>query len=686
MKNKLYRTASLAIVSFLTIVLQVSSICAGFEPIQYDAGKARVFQVMYQGPGGIEDVNRKTLYAENKNLAFDLNLLEISARFGCKTQMGQGFIAKTLAKPVSPLDKNNTIKHRQEMIQLFIDHPELQEKFESLIQQAIEHEAVLMIFMQKRFVMDFDGNPIKIVQQFMRRNLFFQLFEQGSKAIDLGSTAMNMSAATIDLSSQGIDKALDKTIGTNLDIVSNIPLINNEIKDRSQLFQKNFEPLRTSGGVVLDSARKGYSSLSNLVYDNLLVSGLLATGSAFLAKKVSSQNLKKISFPAQALLAGSLLLATTQIPGMWDLGKASHAAFWAAYTTAYGAYSLYSHYVEALDIRESLYAINRLIHIAKEIEEISHEYNIENQFKLSSIRSQEGVSLLEELEHDRYQEKDSNFFLTPLVHSFVFDVYENDINLAPMYASIAEIDAYLAIARKMTQLENSDHKLSFVQFLDDAQPKIEAKDFWNMLVTKGDVVTNNISEGRNIILTGSNEGGKTTAIRAILQNIVLAQTFGIAAASQFSLTQFDVIHSYLNVSDDILQGKSRFASELKQAQDILTRIKALQPTEKFFFAFDELFTGTNGEDGAECAYRFIDNVASYKGIQFIYATHFNKLKTIGSTNPACANYKIEPPLRDKKGAFIRDDKGQLIYPYKLSPGANDVNVAMDRAKDAGIFA
>jgi DNA mismatch repair ATPase MutS len=238
----------------------------------------------------------------------------------------------------------------------------------------------------------------------------------------------------------------------------------------------------------------------------------------------------------------------------------------------------------------------------------------------------------------------------------------------------------------MTELQNKDYKLCFVQFLDVQKPTIHAKDFWNMLVTKNDVVVNDIFEDRNIILTGSNEGGKTTAIRAILQNIVLAQTFGIAAATTFDITQFDMIHSYLNISDDILAGKSRFASELKQAQDILTEIKALAPHEKFFFAFDELFTGTNGEDGAECAYRFIDNVASYSGIQFIYATHFNRLKLIGAANPACANYKIEPPLRDTRGVFIRDDKGQLIYPYKLSPGANDVNVAMDRAQDAGIFA
>lgn len=642
MKNKLRATIHLRLLSLFAILLQVGFIGANFDALTTNRGGSRVFEVMYKGPGGIADINRKTRFAETKNLNFDLNLSEISARFGCLTKMGQVFIAYTLAKPISPLDTNDTIKKRQQLIQLFMDHPELQEKFENLLQQAVEHEAVVMKFLEKRFVMDAHGNPIKTVQQFMKRNLFIQLFEQGSLAAN--------------------------------------------ILDAPDTLQKQFPPVRESGGLALESVNKGMISLSNLVTENLFTAGLATTGSVYLASKTSDESWRKISLPAQALLAGTLLLATTQIPGMWDFGKSSRTLLWTAWSTIVGGYTLYSHYVEALEIRNSLYALNRLIHTAKEIEDVCRQHNIEHQFALSSIRSHDGLDLLEELQHDRYTNIDSAFFLTPLVHSFLFEVYERDMNLAPVYASIAEMDAYIAIARKMKQLQSEDNKLSFAQFLDSSKPMIRAQGFWNMLVSMGNVVTNNISEGRNIILTGSNEGGKTTAIRAILQNIVLAQTFGIAAASQFSLTQFDVINSYLNVSDDILNGKSRFASELQQAKDILHRIQALQPTEKFFFAFDELFTGTNGEDGAETAYRFIDNIASYKGIQFIYATHFNKLKTIGANNPACANYKIEPPLRNAQGQFIRDDRGQLIYPYKLSPGANDVNVAMDRARDAGIFA
>ncbi len=623
MKNKFYMQKHVRILSLLTIFFQISLIYSGFEPAQYDAGKARVFQVMYQGPGGIEDANRKTLFSETKNLTFDLNLSEISTRFGCKTLMGQGFIMQTLSKPVSPLDKNNTIKNRRNLIQLLINHPELQEKFEVLIQQAVEYESVIMKFMQGRFVMNSSDDPITFLQNLYGRSILAQ-------GLNLWFSGVTVSKGLVGGPTYLWDSAVENY---NQGVV---------IKDHitSVLNDKNITNPEAAKSLL------AWSVMGSGIFMKDVILSTLGIGDA-------ADN------------------AVTRSLRVWQFALASKG--------------LYDHYIKALSIRESLYAINRLIDISQQIETVCREYDIDHQFKLSSIRSQQGKKLLEGLQQDRYQEKDSKLFITPLVHTFIYDVYENDINLAPVYASIAEMDAYLAIAKKMTELQDTNHTFSFVQFLDDAKPKINAQGFWNVLVSKGNVVTNNISENRNIILTGANEGGKTTAIRAILQNIVLAQTFGIAAASEFALTQFDVIHSYLNVSDDILNGKSRFASELKQAQDILNRIKILKPTDKFFFAFDELFTGTNGEDGAECAYRFIDNVASYKGIQFIYATHFNKLKTIGTRNPACANYKIEPPLRDEKGQFIRDNEGQLVYPYKLSPGANNVNVAMDRAKDAGIF-
>ncbi len=583
---------------------------------------SRMAHVMYKGYGGIESVNHKIKFVDTKNLGFDLNIPEVSKRFGCKTKMGQDFIAFYLNKPISSKDLHNTIAHRQYMIKELLQNPDLLSKLQSLIDSANEHESTVIDFMAKRFVMnhkEFTENPFKFIYNFMGQSTLWQTYSLWLSATTLINPIYEKGAIVTDAFSGYVQ-----------------PFIAGE---------KTFSPLGE-----MKSWYNKTTDFSHFDTASFVTNSLMATFNLGSPGKTAVTNTREV----------------------WGIVLA--------------IMSLYDHYTDAVEKRNALYSLSQLINIAQDIEELCRNYKIQHQFKVSAIQSHKGKEVLQALSHSRYQDKTSSMFLTTAVKTLIYDVYEYDNVFAPVYASIAEIDAYVAIAQKMMQLQHENHHLTFVEFLNGDQPTIHAREFWNMLVPDDKVVTNDIYEHRNIILTGSNEGGKTTAIRAILQNIVLAQTFGIAAATEFKLTQFDSIYSFLNISDDILQGKSRFASELKQAQDILQKIKNLYQGEKFFFAFDELFTGTNGEDGAQCAYEFINNVASFKGIQFIYATHFNILKTIGAKNSACANYKIEPPLRNALGQFIRDAKGQLIYPYKLSPGANDVNVAMDRARDAGIFA
>ena len=110
---------------------------------------------------------------------------------------------------------------------------------------------------------------------------------------------------------------------------------------------------------------------------------------------------------------------------------------------------------------------------------------------------------------------------------------------------------------------------------------------------------------------------------------------------------------------------------------MLQRIKALNSDQKFFFALDELFTGTIAEDGEACAYEFVKRIAAFDGVLFIYATHFEKLKELGKDNDFCKNYKVDAPTKDANGA--------LVYPFTLSEGANESRVALDIARQAKLF-
>lgn len=341
---------------------------------------------------------------------------------------------------------------------------------------------------------------------------------------------------------------------------------------------------------------------------------------------------------------------------------------------SFQSYTLIDDYKKAAEKRYKIHALNKLVAVVHELELLCAEYGIVQQFNSHAMKSEATESLVRGIKRSRYAHKNTKVFLSPLVHSFIYTLYENDKQLAGIFSALGELDYLNAIATALIESKERVNTFSFVHFVQQSKPAIVLEKFWNLLIPNP--VVNNFDERCNVILTGPNAGGKTSSIKAVLQAIILAQTFGIAPAARASLTPFAVIHSYLNISDDLLKGESLFKAEINRAKEIMDTIKALSAGQKFFFALDELFTGTNGEDGEMCAYKFMLALSKYDSIQFIYATHFNKLKELGAAQ-RCALYKIDAPTKDEYGKFV--------YPYTLSRGASTARIALDLAHEAGIF-
>ena len=327
------------------------------------------------------------------------------------------------------------------------------------------------------------------------------------------------------------------------------------------------------------------------------------------------------------------------------------------------------------EMRPRIHALRRLVFFAQSLEELADQHCVALQFKKSFITDPNALSIMKELGYSRYNKPSEYIFNPATVGTFLYKIYENHAALAQIFASIAEMDACNAIANKILASKNSEQPFCVAEKLQADTPQVKSKSFWNVLVPKA--ITNSVTQDRNMVLTGPNAGGKTTAIRAILQNIVLAQTYGVAVAEKFEYTPFDTVLSYLNISDDLLHGDSLFASEVKRAQELLGKVKTLKSDQKLFFALDELFTGTVAEAGEECAYNFIKKISTYDKALSIYATHFKALKKLGDENPRMMNYKVDAP--------VKNDAGKLVYPYTLSPGASDVCIALDMAREANLF-
>lgn len=344
----------------------------------------------------------------------------------------------------------------------------------------------------------------------------------------------------------------------------------------------------------------------------------------------------------------------------------------------FGVYNIYRDYINAVEKRSKMNGISKLIKVAKELEELCNEHGVTWQFKMSDIQDEKTLELIKDLEHSRYQDDslENKMFNIVLVHTLAYDIYVHDKLFAPVFACIAEMDAYNAFATNIIDSYDKENKFCFVNFLERERAEINARSFWSLLVKNP--VSNTLCEAQHILLTGPNAGGKSTTIRAIMQNILFGQCFGVAAAEAFDFTMFDVVHSYLSITDNILNGESRFKAEVNRAISIFRKIDSLNGQQKYFFALDELFTGTSVEQGEKCAHAFIKRVAKRHNVQCIYATHFEKLKEMGSRGGSgVANYKVDSPIK------LPD--GSLKYPFTISPGASTINIALDIAQQAGLF-
>lgn len=612
-----------------------------FTANSYDSGKEKIIQIMSDPKTGIPAYTQKIRYAETENLSKDLNIAQIAACFECKTAMGQHYLETTLEKPISTFDTSHTLLRRQQAVKALVENPQLKKEVERLLCVAQQEEHVATMLLSDFF-------KGKTCPELLENNGLKNNIANFTTTNPVGKIAWVTVKAGI------LAKLLSYAHPTGQFTYDILAKKTTEIDKDLEHTQKLLQ--------IIELKNYSYNTLASQYddYESLL-------------QEIDDRQLTFYDALADCMRLSFVQAAQKYRPlKVFGLsGVSVYGAF-----SAYMTYNLCKGYSQAAEKRLAINSLNRLIAISKRFDALYKENDIKNQFTVHTNRNSKPSKLFKKLSSSRYTYKQSVGFMAPLVHTFLYELYQKEQHLTKLFACIAEMDAYNAIATKIIESQNSKNKFCFATFIENDKPAINTQGFWNVLVGNK-AVSNNLIEDRDVILTGPNAGGKTTSIRAILQNIVLGQTFGVAAAESFEFTQFDIIHSYLNVSDDLINGLSLFASEIKRAQDILKKTNSLTTSQKFFLALDELFTGTVAEDGEKCAYEFVNKLATFENLQFIYATHFHKLKQLGHVNERCINYKVDAPTKVN---------GKLVYPFTLSQGANESNIGLEIATQAGLFA
>jgi len=211
------------------------------------------------------------------------------------------------------------------------------------------------------------------------------------------------------------------------------------------------------------------------------------------------------------------------------------------------------------------------------------------------------------------------------------------------------------------------------EFVEGQGPRFEAEGLAHPLLPADRAVRNDLALGQGLqlmILSGPNMAGKSTFIRSIGINAVLAQCGAPVRARRLRLSPLAVGAS-ICVLDSLEGGISRFYAEIKRLKLIADLAEGPTPV---LFLLDELLSGTNSFDrrkGTEYMVRALVG----RGAIGLVTTHDLALTEIPKTlGIAAENCHFED----------RYENGQLIFDYTLKPGVVETSNALKLMQAIGL--
>ncbi len=188
---------------------------------------------------------------------------------------------------------------------------------------------------------------------------------------------------------------------------------------------------------------------------------------------------------------------------------------------------------------------------------------------------------------------------TPLQMAFLWDIHvlhalerwraHSETRPRDWFARAGEWEALAALS-----ILAHDHPGWSIPNVDDSADRIEARALAHPLIHHADVVANDVEVGPNgtfLFVTGSNMSGKSTLLRAIGLNAVLAMAGGPVAADRM-LTPIVNVWTCMRVEDSLERGVSFFMAELERLKAVVDAAVAADE-RPVLYLLDEILQGTN---------------------------------------------------------------------------------------------
>lgn len=227
-------------------------------------------------------------------------------------------------------------------------------------------------------------------------------------------------------------------------------------------------------------------------------------------------------------------------------------------------------------------------------------------------------------------------------------IIKNKEELKHVYEYIGTIDALIAIASFRESLDF--YTKPYLKISEKKEDNtIEFKDIYHPLVKNPVLNNGNFSKG--VLITGSNASGKSTFIKTIAINAIMAQTIYTCFAKEYKSSYFN-IYTSMALKDDIHSSESYYIVEIKSLKRILDQVHNIIPCLCFV---DEILRGTNTVERIASSCEVLKNIGNENALCFA-ATHDVELTYM--LDDIFENYHFEESITDN----------DIKFDYKLHGG------------------
>lgn len=245
----------------------------------------------------------------------------------------------------------------------------------------------------------------------------------------------------------------------------------------------------------------------------------------------------------------------------------------------------------------------------------------------------------------------NGFLLRTLSHSYNIETWiqKHGSAVEDWFKTIAFFDAYNSLGNFMF-----NHPEYTIPVLKNEKTVLRSFDAGHPLLDPKKSVLNDFEVGKErfFIITGANMAGKSTFLRTVSLQIVMANAGLPVCASRVEYGPIKLITS-MRTADSLTDDESYFFSELKRLKFIVDEIQR----DQYFIVLDEILKGTNSTDKAKGSRKFVERLVSSKSTGII-ATHDLSLCEVAKEHPQIENHYFDAEI-------IKDE---LHFDYKFKVG------------------